>query len=129
VPEQVAAHLHGFRLALSTFAADTPAPRVSEAVERMEERLDEILAVQQDGCPPEELERHLAVIADILHPCLEECLAPEERKTLLRECRAELKHHRQNLPAEMYEKILRNLFLKKLKERFRIPDLSLLNLP
>jgi len=125
---QVEEHLRGFRQALLAFGEARTDEPVRETVTRIEERLDEILAAHQGGGDPDSLERQLVILAELLHPCLEECLTPEERKAMLRESRAELRHHRRNLPPEMYERILRNLYLKKLREHFLIPDLSLLNI-
>ncbi|MBN2430559.1 MAG: hypothetical protein JXQ27_03755 [Acidobacteria bacterium] len=126
---QMEEHVRSFRQALLAFVESQPTERVRETADRLEKRLEEILAAHQSGCDAEGLERYLMILNDLLNPCLEECLTPEEKKELLRECRAELRHHRRNLPPEMYERILRNLYLKKLKEHFRIPDLSLLNIP
>jgi len=118
--------LSRFREEIIAFGQTYATPLVAETVERIDSRLSHILTEMSMDKELDKLEKDLSSLDDILIPCLEACLADEERQEILKNCRRELKHHRKNLPREMYVKILGNFNRKKIKEHFRISDLSLL---
>jgi hypothetical protein len=108
-----------------------PGTAVAEAAERVSVRLDVLRQELAAGAriDPERLEADLAGMDEVLLPALEAAISKAELDSLRSACQEELRHHRRNLGKEMYARILRNFLKKKIKDRFEISDLSLLDLP
>lgn len=108
-----------------------PGTAVAEATARVLARLDALRHELDAGAriDPERLEADLAGMDEVIVPALEAALPKGELDGLRAACQEELRHHRRNLGKEMYARILRNFLRKKIKERFEIADLSLLDLP
>ncbi len=123
-------HLRRYQQSLNTFFEESPSSAPSDTLNRVSIRIADIIAEISDthDLDPQQIERDLVSVDELLWPILENRLGRDEQKGLLRQCRQELKHHRKNLPPDMYEKILANLYHRKLKERFDIPDTSLMEM-
>jgi len=106
-----------------------PGTPAAECGTRMARRLDEIIdAIRLSARPdPERVECDLRAIDDAVAPALADTLPPPDRKALIGECRRELRHHRASLPPDMYQRILDSLVRRRIRERFGLSELTLLD--
>jgi len=125
---QVEAVLDRLLAEVQKLAEGTAGFGVSEAAGRVTQRLAALRA--EVGAAPrvdsERLDRDLQSLEALLLPVLEDSLPDAVRKEIDRQCRQELKQYRQNLAPEMYDKIMTNFRMKRIREHFRLPDFSLL---
>jgi len=74
------------------------------------------------------LEDSLTGLERLLSDALRATLSPAEMAHLESEIAAQLKPYRRNMEKEVYERTLDNLLLKRLREKFGVPRLSLFHL-
>jgi len=74
------------------------------------------------------LEDSLTGLERLLSDALRATLSPAEMVHLESEIAAQLKPYRRNMEKEVYERTLDNLLLKRLREKFGVPRLSLFHL-
>jgi hypothetical protein len=74
------------------------------------------------------LEDSLTGLERLLSDALRSSLSREEMANLESEIAAQLKPYRRNMEKEVYERTLDNLLLKRLREKFGVPRLSLFHL-
>ena len=74
------------------------------------------------------LEDSLTGLERLLSDALRATLSPTEMAHLESEIAAQLKPYRRNMEKEVYERTLDNLLLKRLREKFGVPRLSLFHL-
>lgn len=114
---------------LGRLADQYPGTPAAECGTRMARRLEEIItAMERSEHPdPERLESDLRAIEDDLAPALADTVPANERKSLNEACRRELRQHRASLPPEMYQRILESLTRRRIRERFGLSELTLLD--
>src|SRR5262249_30168484 len=71
------------------------------------------------------LERDLTAIEDALLKGIEDSVSDSKFEAINAEGKAHLKSYKQTMPKEIYEKTLTNYVVKKLRELYGIPRLSL----
>ena len=74
------------------------------------------------------LEDSLTGLERLLSDALRATLSPDEMANLETEIAAQLKPYRRNMEKDVYERTLDNLLLKRLREKFDVPRLSLFHL-
>jgi hypothetical protein len=74
-----------------------------------------------------EVDADLAEISSMLTESLREDLDDETWKTILTECRKELKIYRRHLAPEMFERLKQKQIERSIREHFHLPDFSLLH--
>jgi len=74
------------------------------------------------------LEESLTGVERLLNDALRSTLSPEEMAAAQAEIVAHLKQYRRHMEKEIYDLTLNNLLLKRLREKFGIPRLSLFHL-
>jgi len=132
-PMMLASDLPGFltkrQVELRCLADRHPGTPAAECGVRLARRLEEIIAAvkRSDRPDPERLENDLRAIDDDLAPALTDTIPVPERKALVEACRRELRHHRASLPPEMYQRILDSLTRRRIRERFGLSELTLLD--
>lgn len=127
-PATVTAYLDDRRQELEQLAREyKESPRLDEVLRRAVRRLDEMIKrLRQTGViDPEPLETELTEIEGWLLAGLRENLAIDESAQLRREAEAQLKGYKQGMEAKIYEQTLENCIARRLRERFRVPRLSL----
>jgi hypothetical protein len=116
----VLGHLDRLRLGLER--------REAEAFERALGRLAAVReeVMERSSTDLAELDRELEQIASTLVSDLREHLDKDEVKHLKAECRKELKVYRKHVSKEVFEQLLAKQLEKKLRERYELPEFSLL---
>ena len=74
------------------------------------------------------LEESLTGLERLLSDALRSTLSPDEMANIGAEIAAQLKPYRRHMDKEVYERTLDNLLLKRLREKFGVPRLSLFHL-
>lgn len=74
------------------------------------------------------LEDSLTGLERLLSDALRSTLSPDEMANIRAEIAAQLKPYRRHMDKEVYERTLDNLLLKRLREKFGVPRLSLFHL-
>lgn len=74
------------------------------------------------------LEDSLTGLERLLSDAMRSTLSPDEMAKLAAEIAAQLKPYRRHMEKEVYERTLDNLLLKRLREKFGVPRLSLFHL-
>lgn len=117
------------QIELRRLADRYPGTPAAESGTRVSRRIEEIIAIliRTDHPDPERLENDLRAIDDDLAPALADTMPALERKALIEACRKELRHHRVNLPPEMYQRILDSLTRRRIREWFGLSELTLLD--
>lgn len=99
----------------------------SETLERVSEQLKSLEDDFSKAKKPvaESLENSLTALEKLLDESLLKSLSPDEIEKERTEVESELKAYRNKMDATVYEQTFKNLLLKRLRERTRIPRLSL----
>ena len=102
--------------------------RGSEAFERALRRLAAVReeVMERSTLDLAELDRELEQIASTLVSDLREHLDRDEVKQLKAECRKELRVYRKHVSKEVFDQLLAKQLEKKFRERFELPEFSLL---
>lgn len=127
-PATVATYLDDRRQELVQLAREyKESPRLDEVLRRAVRRLDEMIKrLRQSGAiDPEPLEAGLTEIEGWLLAGLRENLTIDDSAQLRREAEIQLKGYKQGMEAKIYEQTLENFIARRLRERFRVPRLSL----
>ena len=111
-------------------AKQSPGEGVSEGIDRVLHRLEEIASQLESEKQPEfeALERDLGILDELLISELRTTITPEQMAAWEREAKTELKVYRKRLPKETYQKILDNFLRGKLHRHFDVGELSLFHL-
>lgn len=127
---KVRAFIANLQAELGRARSNIPSGMGQEMFDRLQERLKS-LVMELDATPgdsAEKLNHDLKTLDDLLVPYLESCLTAAEIDEIRRNSKLELKTYKKNLKKEMYDRILKNYFRKKIKAHFQISDFSLLGL-
>jgi hypothetical protein len=103
---------------------------ITEGVDRVLERLEEMVRLLQSGTPAdmEAVERDLGIADEILVEALITGIPDEKTIQWEKEAKADLKVYRKKLPKEMYRKIHDNYLRNKVHQTFNIREFSLFRL-
>ncbi|MDI9613263.1 MAG: hypothetical protein QM330_09460 [Acidobacteriota bacterium] len=103
---------------------------VPEGLERVQARLEEIARFHRadERMDMEALERDLRILDDLLMDELGGLVPAGERADWERDAAKELKEYRKRLPKETFERIRENFMCDRIREKFRIGELSLFRL-
>ncbi len=98
-----------------------------EVCTRIKKRV-EGLSREMENPDIEKIEKNLKEIDDLVVEHLNKMISESERKELKKETRKELRKYRGEIPQKMYSNLLEKVFKRKLKEKFGIGELSVLDL-
>lgn len=74
------------------------------------------------------LERDLQIVDAWITEAIQKAVGQETMKSWTDEAKRELRHYKKRVPADMFEKILRNYLMKRARQHFDLPPLSLFSL-
>jgi Xaa-Pro aminopeptidase len=102
-------------------------PQLAESFDRAATRLDGIIAVirQTGEAMLERLEEELMEIETWLLESMRRSVTPDELSGLRREAESQLKGYKQGMEAAVYETTVEKFVARRLRERFRVPRMSL----
>lgn len=115
------------RRALDSRSGSAGGEALSEALARAASRLEELASDFERSASPdaEALENSLTDIESLLDRALRESLSPEALEDARADAAEQLKPYRARMERATYEQTLENLLAKALRERERVPRLSL----
>ncbi len=100
---------------------------LSEALERAASILDELTKDFASSAAPDtrRLEDSLTGLERMLNDTLDSVVSPADRKSIEAEIVAQLRPYKTHMDKTMYQRTLDNLMVKRLREQFAVPRLSL----
>lgn len=99
---------------------------LSEALERAVQLLTQIeVEAAETGSSAQKLEQSLSGIERLLSDAARKSVEPADLQLIESEVKQQLKPYRKHMETAVYEQTFDNLLLKRLRERFLIPRLSL----
>ena len=114
---------------LFTKQKECNAPKNTEKLDRVRERLQEIILEAQSGSnlDAEAIERDLGILDSLVCEELRTWLGIEDLETWEQEAKKDkiLKVYKKQLPKESYEKMREKFFRDKIRKKFKIGELSL----
>ena len=102
--------------------------RTDEVCQRAAQRLASLKSemAHRGSDDYEQIDQDLAQVGTMILDALKQGLGPEELKELQTQVRKETKIYRRRLSKEMYARLEKTYLDRRLRELFRIPELSLL---
>jgi hypothetical protein len=126
-PEAVREYLKHSRVALSELATSRSNDSLAEALTRAVSILEEIENDLDSGAQlnTRRLEDSLTSLERMLSDAVLMAIPSDELTAIQNELKKQLKDYRKQMEAEPYNQMFNNLLLKRLREKYKIPRLSL----